>query len=206
MHVQDTTSERRRRRLVAPIAAGLALTLGLAACGDSNDDEGATPTTAGANEDPTTTEAGGGETVEITAVDFAFEGVPDTVVAGTRFTLTNESEGELHEFVAARLPDDETRSAEELVSDPANLEALLGGGPPDAVVLAAPGGDMPGAVVGDGTFTEPGRYLMVCSIPTGVDAEAYLNAPPSDDGPPQVEGADGPPHFTMGMFAEFTVE
>lgn len=199
---QDILKARRRRRLVAPLAAGLALTLGMGACGDSDDDEGATPTTAAAN--PTTTEAASsGETVEITAVDYAFQGVPETVEAGTIFTLTNDSEGEVHEIIAARLPDGETRSAEELVSEPANLEALLGGGPPDAVILAAPGSDMPGPVLGDGSFTEPGRYLMVCSIPTGADPDAYLNAPPSD-GPPQVEG--GPPHFTQGMYAEFTVE
>ncbi len=205
MHVQfqqDTRTDRRRRRLVGPLAAGLALTLGLAACGDS-DDEGAAPTTTAAGQ-PTTTQAASGETVEITAVDYAFQGVPDTVEAGTKFTLTNESGGELHEIVAFRLPDDETRSAEELFSDPANLDSLGGEeSPPDAVLLAAPGSDMPGAVVGDGSFTKPGRYLMACFIPTGADPEAYLNAPPSD-GPPEVEG--GPPHFTQGMYAEFTVE
>jgi hypothetical protein len=202
---QDTVTDRRRRRLVPTLAAGLALTLGLAACGDS-DDEGAAPTTTEAGQ-PTTTGTAGGETVEITAVDYAFQGVPDSVEAGTTFTLTNDSEAELHELVAFRLPDDETRSAEELFSDPANLESLGGDeGPPDAVLVAAPGSDMPGPVVGDGSFTEPGRYLMACFIPTGVDPEAYLNAPENPDGPPQVEGADGPPHFTQGMYAEFTVE
>lgn len=206
MHVQSShpQTRRQRRRLIAPIAAGLALTLGLAACGDS-DDEGATPTSAAA--EPTTTEAAGGETVEITAVDYAFQGVPDTVKAGTKFILKNESEVEVHEIVAFRLPDDETRSAEELFSDPANLDSLGGDeGPPDAVLLAAPGSDMPGAVVGDGSFTKPGRYLMACFIPTGVDPEAYLNAPENPDGPPVVEGGDAPPHFTQGMYAEFTVE
>ncbi len=40
---QDIVNDRRRRRRLAPVAAGLALALGLAACGES--DEGAAPTT-----------------------------------------------------------------------------------------------------------------------------------------------------------------
>jgi hypothetical protein len=45
MHVKnDPLLRRRRRRLAVPAAAVLALTLGLAACGDSNDDEDAAPT------------------------------------------------------------------------------------------------------------------------------------------------------------------
>ncbi|MDP8936466.1 MAG: hypothetical protein M3O23_01815 [Actinomycetota bacterium] len=207
MHTEHYTftDGRRRRRLVTPFAAGLALTLGLAACGDS-EDQGTTPTTAPAQETSTTKASGNGaagETVEVTAVDYSFQGIPDTVKAGTKFRLKNESERELHEVVAVRLADDEARSAEELVAEPSNLESLFTG-KPDAVLIAAPGSDMPGAVVGDGTFTEPGRYLVLCAIPTGADPQEYLNAAEGADGPPDVAG--GPPHFTQGMFAEFTVE
>ena len=85
------------------------------------------------------------------------------------------------------------------------LGAIFGEGPPDTVLLAAPGGEQVDAV-GDGTLTEPGRYVLACFIPTGVDPDAYLNAPASEEGPPQVPGADGPPHITHGMWAELVVE
>ena len=57
--------------------------------------------------------------------------------------------------------------------------------------------------VGDGKLTEKGRYAVICTIPTGADPQAYLNAPPSD-GPPNVPG--GPPHLVNGMFGEITVK
>ena len=55
-----------------------------------------------------------------------------------------------------------------------------------------------------GTLTEPGRYLVMCSIPTGVEPAEYLRAAAAANGQkPDVDG--GPPHFTSGMFAELTV-
>jgi hypothetical protein len=92
---------------------------------------------------------------------------------------------------------------EEIAALPeAELEGLFSG-EPAAVLLAPPGGGDQIEAVGDGTFTELGRYLVFCAIPTGADPDAYLNAPPGD-GPPEVEG--GPPHFTQGMYGEFRVE
>ena len=53
-------------------------------------------------------------------------------------------------------------------------------------------------------MTETGRYLVVCSIPTGADPAAYLKASEATpDGPPN--GFNGAPHFTMGMYGEITV-
>ncbi len=150
-------------------------------------------------------EDSGASAKEITAVDYAYKGVPKTVSAGTRLTLENESKAEVHELVAARIPDGESRSAEELVKDPAAVGALFGGGPPAAVIVAAPGANVPGAVVGDGTLSQPGKYLFVCNIPTGADPNAYLEAARTSGGsPPQVPG--GPPHSTRGMVAELTVK
>jgi hypothetical protein len=80
---------------------------------------------------------------------------------------------------------------------------VFGDGEPAMVILAPPGGGDTIPAVGDGTITEPGRYAIICSIPQGADPDAYLNAPPSD-GPPQVDG--GPPHFTLGMYAELEVD
>lgn len=169
----------------------------LAACG-SDDDDAADDTT-------TTTAAPEATTVEVTMIDYAYEGLPASVEAGTQFTVTNATENnELHEFVAIHLAADETRTLDEIAAlSEEELGALLGG-EPAAVLLAPPGGPMIPAV-GDGTLTEPGRYAIMCFIPTGIDPQVYLDAAAETEaGPPQVEGG-GPPHFFNGMRAELTV-
>ncbi len=210
MHVKNEPSiRRRRRRLAVPAAAVLTLTLGLAACGDSNeDDDAAAPTTTVAAQQPTTTEATGGETVEITGIDYELQGVPESVPAGTELSFTNGSDGEVHELIIFRIKDDETRSVEELAALPeSESEAAFTPGPPALGSIALPGEE--GMVgVGSTTLTEPGRYALFCFISTGADPQAYADlfaAPPSDsEGPPDVPG--GPPHITQGMFAELIVE
>lgn len=132
--------------------------------------------------------------------DYTFGDLPDEVPVGTRVEIENNSTNELHEFVAVRLADGDTRPVDDLVQ---SLEDLFSAGPPAAVLLAAPGGETV-AALGDGTLAEPGRYLVVCSIPTGVDPEAFLAAGEEGDGPPDV-GAEGAPHFEHGMVAELTV-
>lgn len=178
-----------------PTTRGARLTVGictlallLAACGD--DDSEATAA------EPTT--------IEVTAVDFAYEDLPDTVAVGSTLTLVNDAPTELHELVAFRLADEEERTVDELVMLPPN-ELLPALGEPATVLLAAPGGEQI-AAVGDGTLTEPGRYAIICVIPTGVDPDEYLAASAeSEEGPPQIEGA-GPPHVAHGMYAELVVE
>lgn len=185
-------------RIVRALAVvGLAL-LG-AACSD-DPPEASGPTTAAAPD-----HAGHAETIEVTAVDFSFEDLPDRIPAGTKLTLENRAPSELHELVAFRLDDDERRPVTELLQlPPAELGALLGAAPPRTVLLAAPGEEQIPAV-GDGTLDEPGRYLIMCSIPTGVDPATYLAAAAAAGGEqPQVEG--GPPHFVHGMAAELVVE
>ena len=141
-------------------------------------------------------------TVTVHATDFAFNDLPEEVESGTTFEFVNDSEVELHELVAVRLPDDETRSAHDIVHD--GVESLFAV-EPAFVLLAAPGGPQIDAV-GDGTVTEPGRYIVVCMIPTGVDPDEFLEAAQaSNGGPPQIENA-GAPHIAHGMFAEFTVD
>jgi len=187
------------------IATAATLALLAAGCGDDDDDVGAAAgdetTTTEAAEDET--EAAGGEAgaVEVTAVDYEFQGLPETAPAGTKLSLVNGSDAELHELVVFRLADDEERSVEELLALP---EGEFDPGMPVAVLLAPPGGPMIEAV-GDGTLTEAGRYAVICAIPTGADPAAYMAAAAeSEGGPPEVEG--GPPHFTKGMFAELEVE
>lgn len=183
--------------------AAVAVTLGLlvAACGD-DDDTAVDGTTSSTADDAAGSGDSRSETVEVTAVDYAYEGLPASIPAGTQLTLRNEADAELHELVAFRLPDGETRSVEELVALPPDelLPAL--GGEPATVLLAPPGGDMIPAV-GDGTLAEPGRYAVICIIPTGADPTEYLEKSATSDGPPEVDG--GPPHITQGMFAELTV-
>lgn len=140
------------------------------------------------------------KTVAVTATDFAFEGLPDKVAARTRLTLTNASNVEVHELVAVRLPDTERRPTEELVTLPIDQLMALLSGPPQLVLVAPPGGGPQVVAEGDGTLSQPGRYLVLCTVPTGVDAKVYLEG----SGPPQ--GSGGPPHSAHGMFAELTVE
>lgn len=206
------TDRRRRSRRIGAIAAGLALTLGLAACGDDEDEDATATTTTETTEaagEPTTTAASGGasgETVEITGVDYAFEGTPETVAAGTELTFTNASDREVHELVAIRIDDDETRPLEELLglSEEESGEVTEFQG----VAVALPEED--GMVVeGDLVLDEPGSYALLCFIPTGADPQVYRDLfanPPAEgeEGPPEIPG--GPPHFTAGMVAELTVE
>lgn len=169
----------RRRTALVALAALAPLTL--AACGQDAD---AT------------------DVVTVDLQDFAFGDLPEEVPAGTEITAVNSSEAELHELVALRLPDDEQRAADEIVHD--GLEQLLAAGPPALVLLAPPGGE-PTVAVGDGTLAEPGRYLILCAIPTGADPAEYLAAAAASNGEqPQVEG--GAPHFTHGMFDDLVVE
>ena len=202
----------RRARTGALVAT---LALGVVACGydddaaETGDAPEETTTTAAAEEDEaTTTTAGGaedaGEALEVTAVDYAFEGLPSTVAAGTRISLVNASENnEAHEFVAIRIPDEETRPVSELVALPEEeINAIFGTTEPATVILTAPGEtDVPGPVVGDGTLSEPGRYAVVCFLPVGGDPAVVLD--PNAEGPPE---SDAPPHAAQGMFAEVTVE
>ncbi len=190
---------------LATLAVGV---LGLSACG--SDDEAADTTTTEADASTTTHDDSADHdshdappTVSIGLVDYSFEDVPDRIPAGTPLSISNASTTEVHELVAVRLPDDETRTAEQLVAlPPAELGALIGAEP--AAVLIAPPGEDGFPVVGDGTLSEPGRYLLLCSIPLGADPAEYLAAAQTSAGPPQVPG--GPPHFTAGMYAEVEVE
>jgi hypothetical protein len=184
--LQPTRVERPSRvavRLARAAAVG-ALAVAFAACADDD-----------AADEP--------GVIEVNAVDFDFENLPDSVPAGTRFTLTNSAPSELHEIVAFRIPDDEERPVSELITLPPEELGPLFAGEPATVLLTPPGGDQV-AAVGDGTLSEPGRYIILCAIPTGVAPEVYLEAAAaSEGGPPQVDG--GPPHFVHGMWAELEV-
>ncbi len=102
----------------------------------------------------TIAEIGGlaGPTIAITGLDFAFDGVPETVDAGL-VTFTFENTGaEFHEMILARLP--EGMTLEEALALPPDDESLL----PIGVLFALPG-------VQGGSLTvdlEPGTYAFIC--------------------------------------------
>lgn len=172
---------KRKYLLVAVISAALAMAL--AACSGES-----LPSTD--------------EPVVVTAVDYGFEGLPERVKVGTTLALENESMVELHELVAIRLPDDEDRSIDDLVQLPPDEFAAFF--PGLATVVIAPPGAEGFVVEGTGTLSEPGRYAVICAIPTGANPDEYLAAAAESDGePPQVAG--GPPHLAMGMYGEITV-
>jgi hypothetical protein len=193
-------------RTLTRIGAGvlaISMALGVAACGDDSDDkkDDAADTT---DESTTTTKADtpAGETVTVTAVDYAYQDLPESIAAGTVLKLVNQSAGEAHELVAVKIPDAEKRSVSDLLNlSDEELGKAFGGEPdPATVLLAPPSSTEQIPAVGDGTISEPGRYVVACFIPVGADPSVVLN--PEGDGPPE---SDAPPHFTKGMYAELIV-
>ena len=91
------------RYLPANVAAGVALAGGLlVGCG---------------SDDP--------RTHTVTAVDFGYDGIPDTISAGDRFELRNESDTEIHELVAFRIADDILLHATRGISDLITVPGLI---------------------------------------------------------------------------------
>jgi hypothetical protein len=121
----------------------------------------------------------GFESVDVSAVEYEYQGLPESASPGTTsIALTNDGT-EQHEMVLFRRQDGDTRPIEE--------------------VLALPEDEAEQSVTFTGaTFAEPGdtgfltadlgagSYVAVCFVPVG-GAE------------------DGPPHFTQGMVSEFEV-
>jgi hypothetical protein len=123
------------------------------------------------------------ETVEVTGIDYAYQGVPETIDAGTvAFAFTNEAESEDHMMGIIKKKDGVDLSWDELLELPEEeaeeSTEFLG----EAFASA---GDS-GTALAELT---PGDYAMICFIPVG-----------------SPEAEDGPPHFTEGMIQEFTVE
>lgn len=192
-----------RRALAIGAAVGM---LALAGCGDdddvaSDDDapEETSSTTAGTGGDDESDEA---EPILVTGVDYAYENLPATAEVGTELTFTNGSDAEVHEMVVLKIADGEERSLSELLQLPeAESEAIAQF---RGVTVAFPG-EPAGFTDGSLTLAEPGRYAVVCFIPTGADPQDYRDAiaDPDQQGPPEVDG--GPPHFVQGMVAEIEV-
>lgn len=121
----------------------------------------------------------GYDEVDVTAVDYRFEGLPETVDAGTvGFKLTNEGT-EPHVLILYRFNDGDTMALGDVLALPE--DQMVQHGSVAAAAFAEAGGW--GASFAE---LEPGRYGAFCPIPVGGAEE-------------------GAPHFTQGMTAEFEV-
>jgi uncharacterized cupredoxin-like copper-binding protein len=124
------------------------------------------------------------ETLDVTAVDYRFEGVPDELSTGYHVIDFTNGGQENHEMFAFRIDDASIESVTDIFDLPED-EAFSKITPVNAV-YATPGT----SDVVSWDLTEPGRYAVFCAISLGSVGDS--------------EG-DGPPHFTQGMVREFTV-
>jgi hypothetical protein len=127
----------------------------------------------------------GYQVVDVTAADYTFEGIPESLETGvTLFRFTNEG-AELHEMAVARIKGDE--SLEEILQLPEDEQ--------DSKVQFVTHGF---AAQGETSFAyaklgKAGTYGAVCFLPVGSTTEEAI------------ESAEGPPHVMEGMSAEFEV-
>jgi hypothetical protein len=187
-------------RTTSSRAAALALTFAVVATACGDDDGAADGDAAGPAE---------ATTHEVIADDYEFRDLPGSVAAGSRLQRVNASSVEVHELVAIRLPDGEERSVEEIMDLPDDeLDEILSEDE-IAMVLLAPPAAHGEAVLGDGTLDRPGRYLVLCFLPTGAGPDEVMDAfdrfdPDVDEAPPVPQ--TGPPHVAHGMLGELTVQ
>ena len=129
---------------------------------------------------------------DVEAVDYGFEGLESSYDAGAlQVAFTNGGE-EMHEFLVLRKKDGVEESFEELFQ----LPDEEGQQKVDMVgATFAPPGDDAATVL----ELTPGDYAAVCFVPVGSTPEAVEAA---ESGGTDI---DGPPHFTEGMVAEFSV-
>jgi hypothetical protein len=124
-----------------------------------------------------------GTAVPVTAVDYEFQGIPETLPAGlTKFKVQNTSTSEDHELIFIKL----TPAGESV--DPAKLLALPGKKQEKLLDFSHAEFTMtaPGETGYSYADLVPGTYLYVCPLP--VDGKAK-----------------GKPHFTQGMYGTTTV-
>jgi plastocyanin len=152
----------------------------------------------------TTTAAAEPATIEVVAKDYAYSGLPSTIAAGSRISLTTEAGAEPHEITFMRVKDSDTRSFEEIQAEIAAL-------PPDQVppmlelpfalwIFSLPGETDSAILAGDGTL-RPGRYTYFDTIHVGAtfdSVQAYRTGM-------EAQG-DSPMHATLGMVGWLTVE
>jgi hypothetical protein len=129
----------------------------------------------------------GYDTIAVSGLEYSFAGLPASLPSGrTTFVFTNDG-AEIHEMVVFRINDDVTETVDELLALPED-EAL------SKVQFAGATFGVQGETDTETFELTPGRYVALCFVPVGTtDVVVDENAEP------------GPPHFTEGMKATFTV-
>jgi hypothetical protein len=123
--------------------------------------------------------------LDITTVDYDFEGVPATLDAGPAvISLTNAGD-EGHEMIIFRRQDGVDEEWEQIFA--LDEEEAM-----QRVEFVAAGFAPAGEESSTAADLDAGDYAMVCFIPVGTDASG-------------TETGDGPPHFEEGMLATFSV-
>ena len=127
-------------------------------------------------------------TIEVTGTEYAYDGVPSEVAAGTvKIRFANEG-AELHEAVHLVKKEGVTESWDEILA--------LGEEESRAKVDFVGGGfALPGSFDVGIHDWEPGEHLLICFLPQGATPEAFASG----------EEPQGAPHFTLGMKHEFVV-
>lgn len=129
--------------------------------------------------------------IEVSAVDHEFQGLEASYPQGDYgFRMTNTGR-EVHEMAVIRIKDGEARSVEELLElteeESDQVTEYIGG------TVACPG-ETADAL---GVQMTPGRYALLCFIPTGLTPDV----PSSEEAFEEL----GPPHFTRGMAKEIQI-
>lgn len=128
----------------------------------------------------------GWKKVEVTAVEYAFQGIPATIEKGVgSFEFRNNGK-ELHGMVVLKKKDGVTETFDQILAPGED-------GSQKKVDQVASGFASQGETDFDVAELAAGDYLVVCFIPVGTTSQ---DAPPPEN---------APPHFTKGMKAEFTV-
>jgi plastocyanin len=154
-----------------------------------------------------------GATVEVSGVDYAFEGLPTSLPAGTSLTFTNDGV-EVHEMIVVKI-NDEDATLEELQALPEEEAAELAEF--KGFLFSFPGTSADGSIAVDA----PGRYVAFCQIHQGSDPAAFeaLGIDVSTFDPETVDRSTlsaevqellatidaSPTHEELGMIQEFTV-
>jgi plastocyanin len=186
-----------RGSAVRRIAASLLIIGSLASCSTMGapapSGAAASPSTSPAN--PTESPNSGVNPIEVTGVEYVYQGVPETAPAGTVVSFMNAGE-EVHQIVAVRRNEGVTTSLDELLAMPEaesnKLVTFLD------IAVAGPGETAANTI----TLGQPGSYIFVCFIPVGTTALPSL-APGAT--PNENTLGEGKPHFLEGMVAEFNV-
>jgi hypothetical protein len=130
---------------------------------------------------------------DVSAIDYEFQDVPETLVAGPQvIEFTNDAPEEQHELVLLRVNPDVDLSPRKLLALPE--KKLAKRAEVVSAAFASPGDD--DTLIAS---LEPGRYVYACFIDVGTTAEG------GDEHGGDEHGGAAKPHWKRGMFGELEV-